>query len=59
MKASEVNPWFGRQGGQSGDEVQGLEDHTGSAVAIGCFQLIVPSLRGQYQNVDEYHITCI
>ena len=37
VKPSEVDSGFGHQRRQSGDEVQRLEDHMGSAVPIGGF----------------------
>ena len=39
VKAGKVNSWLGHQGGQSGDEVQRLEDDVGGAVAIGGFDV--------------------
>ncbi len=41
VKAGEIDPGLGHQGGQAGDEIQGLKDRMGGAVAPGRFQLIV------------------
>ncbi len=41
VKAGEIDPGLGHQGGQPDDEIQGLKDHMGGAVAPGRFQLIV------------------
>ena len=41
VEARQVDPWLRHQGGQSCEEVEGLEDDMGGAVAIGGFQLIV------------------
>ncbi len=47
VKSGEVDPRFGHQRRQPGDEAQRLEDHVGSAVPIGGFQFIadVPARR--------------
>ena len=48
VKPGEVASWFGYQRCQPCHEVQRFEDHMGSAVATGCFQLIAHlALRGQ------------
>ncbi len=40
METSKVDSGLGHQGGQLGDEIHGLEDDMGRAVALRCFQLI-------------------
>ena len=40
VEAGEVYAWFGYQGDQPGDEIQGLKQDVGGAIAVGCFELV-------------------
>ena len=40
METSEINPPFGHQDGQSGNELHGLENHIGRALPVGCSRLV-------------------
>ena len=38
LDAGEVDPWFGYQGGQAGDEVQRVEGGVSGAVMVRCLE---------------------
>jgi len=55
MKAGQVDPGLGRQGGEAGDEVERFEDDMGGAIAVRRLELVANvAVRGERQALFRH-----